>query len=216
MAVGQTPSQIQQALGNQSEAKRHELVFIPAFSAASHFPEVDTMIMQYYHYLILGEIRKSAWFFWQWIDRFDYSLHLPEYERFTLARQRNFEYQLQTQLNARRVFVNGKSVELPELSRRFERLLHFIFLDLLPWGILLSGIGILGKAPSALAAMLILITSPVVTLAVAWVGKFIWLFLAHPALPKSYLHFRLSQRRSSLLTLGDSVFNKLFLGGELA
>jgi hypothetical protein len=160
----------------------------------------DTAVVKYYVAFLYSGINKTGVNITDW---FDYELLIPEYEKWSESRKLLFEYSLQSEQRARRLTINGKSIEIAIWKRYLEISLRSFFTVILPYIIFFIGI------MKFEATILNFLLTVFLVIGFGFAGVFLWFLTTKKLISKSYSRYIFS-------TLGKYPFwkaaDKILLG----
>lgn len=196
-ALGETKDALRKRLGERWDELKDQLLFRPVFQPDGD-PELD-------HYVLYSLARTA---FRQahaqaktnaprlrlpLLSRntYDFELDLPEYARFDPSRQERLQYFAQVELRARRLAINGLSVEQPPAARRWELLARILLVVLLPYTILIAGAYVAVRQAQADQVITAIAGLVVVGVLLQALGQATWMLLMRRRLALGYLRYLL-------------------------
>lgn len=196
-ALGETKEALRTRVGERWEELKDKLVFRTAFQPEGD-PDLDHYVLFSLARKAFKEARKEAnpdpailRVLNLSRNTYDFHLRLPEYEQFDSARQERLRYFTQVELRARRLFINGQSVELPPTERRRELLSRLLLVVLVPYTLLIAGAYIAVRQAQANQVITAVAGLVLVGVLLQALGQAIWMLLMRRRLPASYLRYLL-------------------------
>ncbi|MCG2786173.1 MAG: hypothetical protein L6461_13830 [Anaerolineae bacterium] len=138
----------------------------------------DPMVIEYY----LALLYYSKQPFPIPIRTVDFDFQIETYSRWSEKRRLKFEYDLQSHLHARLIKINGTEKETPIWKRRTEKVVRFLFVTVIPLGVLYFLVEKSNSIAGLLGAFLVAGLSFFINIA-------IWIFMTRQILPTSYSQF---------------------------
>jgi hypothetical protein len=189
LGIGEYREKIEKDILEREKSIPENLRFGTSFQyddeAAGYF---DSTVIEYY--LALMYYSKQP--FPIQIGTVDFDFQIETYSRWSEKRRLKFEYDLQSQLHARLIKINGTEKGISIWRRRAERLIWLLLITLIPLGIFFF----LAEKSSSITELLGvgLIVGVSFFICVA-----IWVFIARRILPASYSQFIFENLRSGSL-----------------
>jgi hypothetical protein len=179
LGVGESREEIEKRVLEREKSVPDNLRFGTSFQhddeAAGFF---DQMVIEYY--LELMYYSKQP--FPMSIGTVDFDFQIENYNRWPEKRRLKFEYDLQAQLRARHIKINGTEKETSIWKRRAERILWFLLITVIPVGIFFF---LTEKSNSIIALLGVFL---VVGLSLFF-NIAIWIYVTRQILPTSYSQF---------------------------
>lgn len=196
LGFAESQADTRQRLGERWEALEGELEFRPALGVEEADVELDKYVLWRFVSEAHQQARQSQGlrrFLHQMVDRFDVQLDIEGYERFSPERRQALEYFLQSELRARKLTINGKSLEIAPATRNLEAWLRVSLTLTLPYVLIGMGFFIAFSLPerNLPGGSLILTLAGVLVLglAVETLGKAVWMVVMRRLAPVSYVRY---------------------------
>jgi hypothetical protein len=138
----------------------------------------DPTVIQYY----LALMYYSKQLFPITIGTVDFDCQIENYDKWSEKRQIKFEYDLQAQLHARLIKINGTEKETSIWKRRAEKIVRFLFITVIPLGVFYFLVAKSNSITGLLGAFLVAGLS-------FFINIMTWMFITRQILPTSYSQF---------------------------
>jgi hypothetical protein len=189
LGIGEYREKIEKDILEREKSIPENLRFGTSFQyddeAAGFF---DSMVIEYY----LALLYYSKQPFPISIGTVDFDFQIETYSRWSEKRRLKFEYDLQSQLHARLIKINGAEKETPIWKRRTEKFIRFFLITVIPLGLFYF----LAQKSSSIIELL---GAGLVVGLSFFIGIAVWVFITKQILPTSYSQFVFENFRSGSL-----------------